>query len=166
MKASHWLWISALLFFGASSAWLYDYRASIDAPIDFWGNSNLSEVSGRPLHAECKKFSSPGGRFARRELLADLKVKFSYMYDGVEYLGDRYSPTQRHDFHTSKECDELIRAFLNGQSVTIWVDPKNPSYAVLNPKLSLPWIGLSLMLAGGLVIAIAGGLKFFMRRAR
>jgi hypothetical protein len=166
MSMYKWLGISALMFFGTAAAWLYDYSKSIEGPVSIWGDANLMAISGRPLQAECKKFSTLTGKFTFRKRFADPKVTFSYTYGGLEYLGERYSPTRKYDFYTAEECEELIRGFLKSQSVTIWVDPRNPSYAVLNPSLSLPWIGLSFMLIGGLVLVVAGGLKFFMRRAR
>lgn len=166
MSMYKWLWISALMFFGTAAAWLHDYSKSIEGPVSIWGDANLVAISGRPLQAECKKFSNPTGKFTFRRLLANPKVTFLYTYEGAEYQGVRYSPTQKYDTYSAEECEELIRGFLTSQSVTIWVDPRSPSYAVLNPSLTLPWIGLSFMLIGGLVLAVAGGLKFFMRRAQ
>lgn len=166
MRMYKWLWISALMFLGASAALFYDYRNSMDGPSSFWGDASLVGIAGHPVHAECTRFSTPGGKGTIRKIFADPHVKFSYVYEGVAYQGLRYSRTRKYDLLTPDECDMVIQAFLNSQSVTIWVDPKNPSYSVLKTELPFPLIELSLMLIGGLVLAFAGYLQFAESRAQ
>lgn len=162
MRVYKWLWISALMFFGASAISLYDYRNSIDGPSNFWDAASLVGVSARPIHAECRPFTKLDA-FKETGNLADPQVKFSYVYERIEFLGARYSRTHKYRAITASECKWEIQNFLASQSMTVWVDPKNPSYAVFKKDPPFPLIELSFLLTG-LVLAIVGCLTFAKSR--
>jgi hypothetical protein len=167
MSTYKWLWISALMFFGASAASFCDYRNSIYGPSSFWDDASLVGVSARPIHAECRRFTAPGGyRGFGEQVLADPQLKFSYLYKGGEHLGVRYSRTRKYHSLKPDECSAMIQGFLASQSLTVWVDPKNPNYSVFKKDVPFPVIELSLLLIGGLVLAFAGFMKLANSRVQ
>jgi hypothetical protein len=156
------LWISALMFFGASAVSLYDYANSVDGPSPPWDDDSLIGVSARPVSAECRRFKAEVS-YKGLGRSAYPQVKFAYMHDSMEYRSARYSRTHKYHSLTPNECDSVIQDFIKSQSMTVWMDPKNPSYAVFKKDLPLPLIEMFFLLTG-LALATAGYLQFAKSR--
>ena len=161
MRVDIGLWISGLLFVGASAVSGYDYVKRIEGPVGLSGASNLISISGLPIAVNCKKYFSKG---TTGRLLAEPNVQYSYSINGVTLQSDRYSRMRKYETTTPEECDDFAKEFLKNRSVTVWIDPKNPSYAVLNPKLPFPWIEAFTALIGLLALFSAGYLQFARKR--
>jgi len=146
---------------GVSAVSWHDYVKRIEGPVSLFDASNLASVSGLPIAVDCKKYYSKG---KTGTLLAEPNVQYSYSFDGVAHQSDRYSRMRKYEIITPEECDEFSKEFLQNRSVTVWIDPKNPSYAVLNPKLPFPWIEALTALIGLLAFVIAGYLQFVKKR--
>ncbi|MBZ0112120.1 MAG: DUF3592 domain-containing protein [Thermoanaerobaculia bacterium] len=84
------------------------------------------------------------------------EVTYRWTRQGEEYEGDRYRlGTTFEKFKTREEAAEAARSFSSGGEVAVYVDPSNPSSAVLNRRPSATFvpllIGILFMATGGLI---------------
>lgn len=95
-------------------------------------------------------------------------ARYTYVYAGREYSGERVALDRSGDNigdFQQKLGRTLERAFEDGRPVPVWIDPDDPSVAVLNRDLR--WGKLALL--GGLAVAFSGiglGLLWLALRAR
>ncbi|MBS7808253.1 hypothetical protein [Variovorax sp. PCZ-1] len=155
------LLIAALLLSGVSVVSWVDYVKRIEGPVILRSDSNLTSIPGRSIAVDCRKYYSKG---TTGRLLAEPNVQYSYSFSGITHQGYRHSRTQKYQLMTPEECDEFAREFLKNRSVNVWIDPSNPSYAVLNPHLPFPWIEVFAALGGLLAFISSGYLKLAQSR--
>ena len=112
---------------------------------------------------ECEVLeSSVAGHSGSDGTTYSIEVRYRYTWDGVEYVGDRYeflggSSSGR----ASKQ--EVVDGLPAGTTTTCWVDPREPSSAVMHRGLS--WVYLFALLplvfvavgGGGMVWALTAG---------
>lgn len=88
------------------------------------------------------------------------QVTYRWRVNGETFIGDRYrigegSSLPWHE--TRQEAEQAAASFPEGTELTIYVDPKNPSSAVMNRSAS-PWVLVPTVLAA---LCLAGsGLGF------
>jgi hypothetical protein len=166
MSARGWLWAAGFSFIAASAIPLHRYYKAIEGPVIDARDSALTAVAAKPIFANCTAVNPVRLKGAAGHRFADPQVKFSYVFEGVTYQSERYSRTNRYQLLTPQECEKFVQAFVGSQSVTAWVDPKNPRYAALQPMVPVPWLEYGLLLLGGLSCAGAAYLQFVRRKVQ
>jgi hypothetical protein len=84
------------------------------------------------------------------------EIKYRWTLQGKEYEGDRYRlGTTFEKFKTREEASQAAGAFSTGGEVVVYVDPSDPSSAVLDRRPSATFvpllIGFLFMSTGGLI---------------
>jgi len=90
-------------------------------------------------------------------------VRYRYVVDGREYLGDRVSRRTATESDVGKAQRRILR-YEKNRETTCYVDPKDPSRAVL--ERSLPWTALMVLLPLIFVVIGGGGLFVIWRPGR
>ena len=79
------------------------------------------------------------------------KIKFRYEHDGHEYTSDRVWPI--HETGKEEQIRELVQRHSTGKQVTAFMDPGDPSVAILEKRCGYP------MAANDVFVSVAGGLR-------
>jgi hypothetical protein len=88
----------------------------------------------REISDERHTLKSDSGRRRRSSstsLAYSPKVLFEYRYDGADFSGTRFWFSHRY-LNTQEEVAELISSYKIGDETVCWVNPKDPSDAVIN----------------------------------
>jgi Protein of unknown function (DUF3592) len=82
-----------------------------------------------------------------------IAVEYEYEYRGVQYRGDRVTP-MRYWPALRSTAESLVRRYPAGQEVIVFVNPRNPVKAVLEPGRPA-YAALCYVLCGAFVAALA-----------
>ena len=117
--------------------------------IDTWTRARATVVSAEVESDTARNTSSTGPSMVTVYRPA---VTYRYTIEGREYSSDRYTvmDPQRRDMG---EVREIVESYAAGKEVTAYVNPEDPSEAVLSREDKGPSIGL---LVGGWAAAVIG----------
>jgi len=96
-----------------------------------------NEVEGRVLAASLEAGDAAGARFShdsRRSARSDVyrpKIEYAYTVDGKEYTSDRFSLIEMASSDRVAQ-QAIVDRYAVGTSVTVYVDPADPSRVVLD----------------------------------
>lgn len=91
----------------------------------------------------------------------ELKISYAYEFSGRQYTSDQYKRTSRMRGDNYGKIYRLTRTYAPETETTCFVDPKNPSNAVL--RRELPWFLLALPLPLIFVAVGLGGIYFMWK---
>lgn len=75
------------------------------------------------------------------------RVRFTYQVDAKEYESSEITTKQRSDTLNRNPAEAIIAQYPEGSTVTVYYDPRHPSYGVLEPgRGSGNWIVLAILL--------------------
>jgi len=95
-----------------------------------------------------------------------LSVKYQYRVGSTTYPGSRYFVA---DWRLDEaRCRDLATRLKQGNTIPVWIDPIDPSFAVLNParRQFMLWISVPLFLASIGYLARAAWLRVRTKRRR
>jgi len=84
--------------------------------------------------------SAPSEPGERSQLTFQSKVSFAYRFNGVDYVSQHASLGGRVSSTSRGLVERFARKYPNGAKVKVYVNPLNPSEAVLEPRASHIWI--------------------------
>lgn len=99
----------------------------------------------------------------RRQTDYSVEISYSYSVDGRSHRGDRYSVAGNPGAGEQERAELIARGFRKGDSITVYVDPEDPSRAVLargGTKKAWMTIGFGALL---LVVGLVMGARRLLR---
>ena len=82
-----------------------------------------------------------------------LVVNYEYTVDGNHYESDLWSFGQGNEFDSEQSAQAMAKSYHAGRSIDVYVDPRDPDNAVLQPG---DWnSGIALVLIGAVVTVMA-----------
>ena len=78
-------------------------------------------------------------------------VNYEYEFAGKKYDNNQIYRSSQFGFNTQPKCNEFLKEFGDKDKVTAWIDPKEPSFSVLNASKG-SWFLESLFLSLGLIM--------------
>lgn len=98
-------------------------------------------VSGTIESSGLEQFmSAPSGSSERGQLTFQSKVSFAYRFDGIDYVSEHASMGGKVSSTSRGLVERYARKYRNGARVKVYVNPLEPSEAVLEPRVSHIWI--------------------------
>ncbi len=94
--------------------------------------------------------AAPEENAARGEVMYERKVSYTYSYNNIAYTNDGASLATGSSSNSGWLVRKFTSAYQDGSTVNVYVNPANPSEAVLNPRAGFAWV-LWLFVAGFLV---------------
>ena len=106
-------------------------------------------MSGRITRSEVDEFR---GRIGDKSALTTLyrpMISFAYEYKGVKYSGDHAAQTGKVTSNSASFAKKAVATYPAGKIIEVYVNPANPSEAMLKPGTGASWfvfaIGLGLL---------------------
>ena len=96
-----------------------------------------------------------------RDRRYQLHLRYAYEYEGQKFLGTRIKPNDRPGRHRVVK-ERILEGYPVGKEITAWVNPDEPSSAVLEHDTRAPGYTIwfpALFVLGGLGIAMATVVK-------
>jgi len=84
--------------------------------------------------------SAPSEPAERSQLTFQSKVSFAYRFNGIDYVSEHASLGGKVSSTSRGLVERFARKYPNGAKVKVYVNPLNPSEAVLEPRASHIWI--------------------------
>ena len=84
--------------------------------------------------------SAPSESTERSQLTFQSKVSFAYRFNGIDYVSEHASLGGKVSSTSRGLVERFARKYPNGAKVKVYVNPLNPSEAVLEPRASHIWI--------------------------
>jgi len=84
--------------------------------------------------------SAPSEPTERSQLTFQSKVSFAYRFNGIDYVSQHASLDGKVSSTSRGLVERFARKYPNGAKVKVYVNPLNPSEAVLEPRTSHIWI--------------------------
>jgi hypothetical protein len=105
---------------------------------------NWPRVSGRITRSEVDEFL---GRIGDKSALTTLYrplIAFAYEYNGVKYSGSHTSLGAQVTSNTAAFAKKAVAKFPAGKTIQVYVNPANPSEAMLKPGTGSGWFVLAI----------------------
>lgn len=148
-----------LTAFGLMAFGLYLAVFGVTFIADGFAVRSWEEVPGQIIDVRIRIDSSlQDNDFSRRKHRRYYpEITYRWTLQGQEYEGDRYRlGTTFEKFKTREAAVEAGRSFSPGAAVAVYVDPSNPSAAVLDRRPSATFVPLLI----GILFMATGGLLF------
>ncbi|MDO6747871.1 DUF3592 domain-containing protein [Gilvimarinus sp. 1_MG-2023] len=124
--------------------------------VDKWAVESWQPVSAQLTQIDLKRGTSDGS------ITYKVTASYQYSFNGQPFMASRVGLTDGFDnvgdYH-QRESSRLQRALNQGQSVQAWVDPDQPSQAILNRDVRWGMIGFSMIfvivfggVGGGIIV--------------
>ncbi len=84
--------------------------------------------------------SAPSDSTERSQLTFQSRVSFAYRFNGIDYVSEHASLGGKVSSTSRGLVERFARKYPNGAKVKVYVNPLNPSEAVLEPRASHIWI--------------------------
>jgi hypothetical protein len=84
--------------------------------------------------------SAPSESSERSQLTFQSKVSFAYRFNGIDYVSEHASLGGKVSSTSRGLMERYARKYPNGAKVKVYVNPLDPSDAVLEPRVSHIWI--------------------------
>ncbi len=98
-------------------------------------------VSGTIKSSGLEQFmSAPSESSERGQRTFQSKVSFAYRFDGIDYVSEHASMGGKVSSTSRGLVERYARKYRNGAKVKVYVNPLEPSEAVLEPRVSHIWI--------------------------
>ncbi len=130
-----------------------------------WRRPSLVETRATVSEVELK---TRKGSSSSRRLNYSVVARYRFQWQGAEYISTQVTPNVKSsaEQHNTDLFRALKSARESGSAVTAWVDPQDPTYAVLDK--SVPWqvllVALPVAIIFGGVAALFGYLFVLMLR--
>ena len=106
-------------------------------------------VSGRITRSEVDEFRGRIGDDTALTTLYRPMISFAYEYNGVKYSGDHAAQAGKVTSNSASFAKKAVATYPSGKIIEVYVNPANPSEAMLKPGTGASWfvfaIGLGLL---------------------
>jgi hypothetical protein len=64
------------------------------------------------------------------------KIEYEYTLNSQLHKRNNYFRSKNGGFNDEKKCNDLLKTFANKEKTDAWIDPREPSFAALDPKIN------------------------------